>query len=39
MIAQAAGPPAPVHATVAGPARLPVAGIFSPLLRDMRETA
>jgi hypothetical protein len=29
----------PDHATIASPALLAVAGIFSPLLREMRETA
>jgi nucleoside-diphosphate-sugar epimerase len=38
MIATAAGQPVPVHASVAGPALLAAAGIFSPLLREMRET-
>jgi len=38
MIAKAAGRPVPVHASIAGPALLTVAGIFSPLLREMRET-
>jgi nucleoside-diphosphate-sugar epimerase len=38
MIATAAGQPVPVHASVASPALLAVAGIFSPLLREMRET-
>jgi nucleoside-diphosphate-sugar epimerase len=38
MIAEAAGRPVPVHASVAGPALLAVAGMFSPLLREMRET-
>jgi nucleoside-diphosphate-sugar epimerase len=39
MIAEAAGQPVPVHASIAGPALLTVAGLFSPLLREMRETA
>ena len=38
MIAKAAGRPVPVHASTASPALLTVAGIFSPLLREMRET-
>ena len=38
MIAEAAGQPVPVHASIASPALLAVAGIFSPLLREMRET-
>ena len=38
MIAKAAGQPVPVHASIANPAMLAVAGIFSPLLREMRET-
>jgi len=38
MIATAAGQPVPVRASVASPALLAVAGIFSPLLREMRET-
>ena len=29
----------PVHASVASPALLAAAGMFSPLLREMRETA
>jgi hypothetical protein len=39
MIAQAAGRPVPVHASVASPALLAAAGTFSPLLREMREMA
>jgi nucleoside-diphosphate-sugar epimerase len=38
MIAKAAGQPVPVHASIASPALLAVAGILSPLLREMRET-
>src|SRR5215468_5976468 len=38
LVAEAAGRPTPVHASVASPALLTVAGIFSPLLREMRET-
>src|SRR5262249_7210002 len=39
LVAQAAGRPVPVHASVASPALLAVAGMVSPLLREMRETA
>ena len=39
MVAGAAGRPVPVHASVAGPVLLAVAGIFSPLLREVGETA
>ena len=39
MVAGAAGRPVPVHASVAGPVLLAVAGIFSPLLREAGETA
>jgi nucleoside-diphosphate-sugar epimerase len=39
MVAQAARRPVPVHASVASPALLAAAGVFSPLLREMRETA
>ena len=38
LIATAAGQPVPVRASIASPALLAVAGIFSPLLREMRET-
>ena len=38
MIAKAAGQPVPVHASITSTALLTVAGIFSPLLREMRET-
>jgi nucleoside-diphosphate-sugar epimerase len=38
LIGAAAGRPVPVHATIASPALLAVAGVFSPLLREMRET-
>jgi nucleoside-diphosphate-sugar epimerase len=38
IIATAAAQPVPVHASIASPALLAVAGIFSPLLREMRET-
>lgn len=39
MVAEAAGRPVPVHARAAGPAALAAAGMFAPLLREMRETA
>jgi nucleoside-diphosphate-sugar epimerase len=39
MVAESAGRPVPVQASVARPALLAVAGVFSPLLREMRETA
>jgi nucleoside-diphosphate-sugar epimerase len=39
MVTQAAGRPVPVHASAASPALLAAAGVFSPLLREMRETA
>jgi hypothetical protein len=38
MVAQATGRPVPVHASVASPALLAATGVFSPLLREMRET-
>ena len=38
LVAQAAGRPTPVKASIASPALLAVAGLFSPLLREMRET-
>jgi len=38
MIAKAAGQPVPVRASIVSPALLAVAGLFSPLLREMRET-
>jgi nucleoside-diphosphate-sugar epimerase len=38
LIGTAAGQPVPVHASIASPALLAVAGVFSPLLREMRET-
>ena len=38
LIAEAAGQPLPVKATVVGPALPAVGGVFSPLLREMRET-
>ena len=39
MVAEAAGRPVPAHASAASPALLAAAGMFSPLLREMRETA
>jgi nucleoside-diphosphate-sugar epimerase len=36
---EAAGRPTPAKAQIAGPALLAVAGIFSPMLRELRETA
>jgi nucleoside-diphosphate-sugar epimerase len=38
LVAEAAGRPTPVKASSAGPALLAVASVFSPLLREMRET-
>jgi nucleoside-diphosphate-sugar epimerase len=38
LAAEAAGRPTPVKANTARPALLAVAGVFSPLLREMRET-
>ena len=38
LVAEAAGRPTPVKARTAGPALLAVASVFSPLLREMRET-
>jgi nucleoside-diphosphate-sugar epimerase len=38
LIATTAGQPVPVHASIASPALLAAAGLFSPLLREMRET-
>jgi nucleoside-diphosphate-sugar epimerase len=38
LVANAAGQPVPVRASIASPALLAVAGIFSPLLREIRET-
>jgi len=35
---EADGQAVPVHATIASPALLAIAGVFSPLLREMRET-
>jgi hypothetical protein len=39
MIAHPPGRPVPVRASVASPALLAAVGMFSPLLREMRETA
>jgi nucleoside-diphosphate-sugar epimerase len=39
LVFEAAGKPTPAKARIAGPAFLAVAGIFSPLLRELRETA
>jgi nucleoside-diphosphate-sugar epimerase len=39
LVAQAAGRPTPVKASIASPALLAVARVFSPLLREMRETS
>jgi nucleoside-diphosphate-sugar epimerase len=39
MVAKAAGRPTPIKARVAGPALLAVAGVFSPMLWELRETA
>jgi nucleoside-diphosphate-sugar epimerase len=39
LVFEAAGRPAPAKAQIAGPAVLAVAGIFSPTLRELRETA
>jgi nucleoside-diphosphate-sugar epimerase len=39
LVFEAAGRPTPAKAQIAGPAFLAVAGIFSPLLRELRETA
>jgi nucleoside-diphosphate-sugar epimerase len=39
LASEAAGRPTPAKAQVAGPALLAVAGIFSPMLRELRETA
>jgi nucleoside-diphosphate-sugar epimerase len=38
LIAQAAGQPTPVKASIAGPALLAAAGLFSPMARELRET-
>jgi nucleoside-diphosphate-sugar epimerase len=39
LVFQAAGRPTPAKARIAGPAVLAVGGIFSPILRELRETA
>jgi len=39
LVFEAAGRPTPAKAQLAGPALLVVAGIFSPMLRELRETA
>jgi nucleoside-diphosphate-sugar epimerase len=39
LVFEAAGRPTPATAQIAGPAVLAVAGIFSPTLRELRETA
>jgi nucleoside-diphosphate-sugar epimerase len=39
LVFEAAGRPTPAKAQVAGPTMLAVAGIFSPMLRELRETA
>jgi nucleoside-diphosphate-sugar epimerase len=39
LVFEAAGRPTPAKAQIAGPAVLAVAGIFSPMLRELRETA
>jgi nucleoside-diphosphate-sugar epimerase len=39
LVFEAAGRPTPAKARIAGPATLAVAGIFSPTLRELRETA
>ncbi len=38
LVSTAAGRPSPTKASVAGPALLAVAGLFSPMLRELRET-
>lgn len=38
LVAEAAGRPTPVKAAISGPALLAIAGIISPLAREMRET-
>jgi nucleoside-diphosphate-sugar epimerase len=38
LVFEAAGRPTPAKAQIAGPALLAVAGIFSPMLRELRET-
>jgi nucleoside-diphosphate-sugar epimerase len=39
LVFEAAGRPTPAKAQIAGPALLAVAGIFSPMLRELRETS
>ena len=39
LVFEAAGRPTPAKAQIAGPALLAAAGIFSPMLRELRETA
>lgn len=39
LVFEAAGRPTPAKAQIAGPALLAVGGIFSPMLRELRETA
>jgi nucleoside-diphosphate-sugar epimerase len=39
LVFEAAGRPTPAKAQIIGPALLAVAGIFSPILRELRETA
>jgi nucleoside-diphosphate-sugar epimerase len=39
LVFEAAGRPTPAKAQIAGPALLAVAGLFSPTLRELRETA
>jgi nucleoside-diphosphate-sugar epimerase len=39
LVFEAAGRPTPAKAQIAGPALLAVVGIFSPMLRELRETA
>ena len=39
LVFEAAGRPTPAKARIAGPALLAVAGIFSPMFRELRETA
>jgi nucleoside-diphosphate-sugar epimerase len=39
LVFEAAGRPTPAKAQIAGPAFLAIAGVFSPMLRELRETA
>jgi nucleoside-diphosphate-sugar epimerase len=39
LVFEAVGRPTPAKAQIAGPALLAVAGVFSPMLRELRETA